>query len=277
MEDQEIRVVGDGRRLDVQLSEVSGLSRSRVAALMDAGYCLVDGEPCRKAGTKPAEGKPVVLTVPAPREAAPQAEDIPLEVLYEDDDLAVIVKPRGMVVHPAAGHEDGTLVNALLARLSSLSGIGGELRLDVVALAVGDNGTIPVVEAESDPARHKVLGTIFQHVVDQRVITLEGAVFDEDVALLQSRHLHTGSILRERDRRHVIDTRCIRVDHLPVGLHIEDIAIVIDILAGGGGSEHHCHHRQVFSKLIISTHNSLGFLSQIRELKNFVDLCTTHT
>ena len=62
MEDREIRVLSDGRRLDVQLSEVAGLSRSRVAALMDAGYCLVDGEPCRKAGTKPAEGKPVVLT-----------------------------------------------------------------------------------------------------------------------------------------------------------------------------------------------------------------------
>ena len=95
MEDQVIRVPGDGRRLDVQLSEVSGLSRSRVAALMEAGYCLVDGEPCRKAGTKPTEGKPVVLTVPAPREAAPQAEDIPLDVIYEDDDLAVIVKPHG--------------------------------------------------------------------------------------------------------------------------------------------------------------------------------------
>ena len=113
MEEKEIRIRSDGRRLDIQLSEASGLSRSRAAALMEAGYCRVDGEECRKAGTKAAEGRTVVLTVPAPREAAPQAEDIPLEVLYEDDDLAVVIKPRGMVVHPAAGHEDGTLVKGI--------------------------------------------------------------------------------------------------------------------------------------------------------------------
>ena len=74
----------------------------------------------------------VILRVPAPREAVPQAEEIPLEILYEDADLAVVVKPRGMVVHPAAGHPDGTLVNALLAKLDTLGGIGGELRPGIV-------------------------------------------------------------------------------------------------------------------------------------------------
>ena len=114
------------------LSEQIGLSRSRVAALMEEGLCVSGGKECRKAGTKLPEGQEVILTVPAPREAAPQAEDIPLEILYEDEDLAVVVKPRGMVVHPAAGHPDGTLVNALLARLDSLGGIGGELRPGIV-------------------------------------------------------------------------------------------------------------------------------------------------
>ena len=150
MEEKEIRIRSDGRRLDVQLSEASGLSRSRAAALMEAGYCRVDGEECRKAGTKAAEGRTVVLTVPAPREAAPQAEDIPLEVLYEDDDLAVVVKPRGMVVHPAAGHEDGTLVNALLARLSSLSGIGGELRPGIVHRLDKDTSGLMMVAKNDD-------------------------------------------------------------------------------------------------------------------------------
>ena len=128
----EFRAVSDGRRLDVMLSELTGLSRSRVASLMEEGLCVSGGKPCRKAGTKLPEGQEVALRVPAPREAAPRAEEIPLEVLYEDDDLAVVVKPRGMVVHPAAGHPDGTLVNALLARLDSLSGIGGELRPGIV-------------------------------------------------------------------------------------------------------------------------------------------------
>ena len=129
---QEYTMTTDGRRLDVQLSEGTGLTRSRVAALMAEGRCLLDGTECRKPGLRPAAGKPLTLTVPPPREAVPRPEDIPLEILYEDDDLAVICKPRGMVVHPAAGHPDGTLVNALLNRLSSLGGIGGELRPGIV-------------------------------------------------------------------------------------------------------------------------------------------------
>ena len=131
-EEMEYRAVSDGRRLDVLLSEATGLSRSRVAALMEEGQCVSGGKACRKAGTKLPEGQEVVLTVPAPREAVPRAEDIPLEILYEDSDLAVVVKPRGMVVHPAAGHPDGTLVNALLFRLDTLGGIGGELRPGIV-------------------------------------------------------------------------------------------------------------------------------------------------
>lgn len=132
MTDTEYKVFSDGRRLDVLLSEATGLSRSRVASLMEDGLCVSGGKEIRKAGTKVPEGQGIVLTVPAPREAIPQAEDIPLEILYEDSDLAVVIKPRGMVVHPAAGHPDGTLVNALLANLDSLGGIGGELRPGIV-------------------------------------------------------------------------------------------------------------------------------------------------
>lgn len=122
----------DGRRLDVLLSEQSGLTRSRVAALMEAGNVTVDGVVVTKAGLKAKPGQTVVLTIPAPRPAIPEAQDIPLTILYEDSDLAVVVKPCGMVVHPAAGNEDGTLVNALLHHLDSLGGIGGELRPGIV-------------------------------------------------------------------------------------------------------------------------------------------------
>ena len=132
MESTEYRIISDGRRVDVLLSEKTGLSRSRVAALMEEGLCVSGGKEIRKAGTKLPEGAEIDLTVPAPKEAVPQAENIPLEILYEDDDLAVVVKPRGMVVHPAAGHPDGTLVNALLANLDSRGGIGGELRPGIV-------------------------------------------------------------------------------------------------------------------------------------------------
>ena len=132
MEEQSYRTEADGGRLDVLLSRETGLSRSRVAALMEQGCCTAAGEICRKAGTKAPAGTEIVLKVLAPRETAPQAENSPLEILYEDEDLAVVIKPRGMVVHPAAGHWDGTLVNALLGQLNSLGGIGGELRPGIV-------------------------------------------------------------------------------------------------------------------------------------------------
>ena len=132
MEAQRIEATGDGRRLDVLLSEVSGLTRSRIANLVDEGLVTVDGAAQHKAGLKTKPGQAIVLTVPAPKPAVPEAQDIPLTILYEDADLAVVVKPCGMVVHPAAGNEDGTLVNALLHHLDSLGGIGGELRPGIV-------------------------------------------------------------------------------------------------------------------------------------------------
>ncbi|MDO5435725.1 MAG: RluA family pseudouridine synthase [Clostridia bacterium] len=152
MEPETVTCVSDGRRVDVLLSEVSGLTRSRVASLMENGCCTVDGAVCAKAGTKPAPGKAVVLTIPAPKPAVPQPEDVPLEILYEDDDLAVVVKPCGMVVHPAPGHEDGTLVNALLGSLSSLGGIGGELRPGIVHRLDKDTSGLLLV-AKNDEAQ----------------------------------------------------------------------------------------------------------------------------
>ena len=132
MEATEMTFTADGRRLDVLLSEQSGLTRSRIASLMEEGRVTVDGTVVTKAGLKAKAGQTVTLTIPAPKPAVPEAQDIPLTILYEDADLAVVVKPCGMVVHPAAGNEDGTLVNALLHHLDSLGGIGGELRPGIV-------------------------------------------------------------------------------------------------------------------------------------------------
>ena len=145
MDETVFREAGDGRRADVLLSEKTGLSRSRVAALMEAGYCELEGKICKKAGTKVAFGKEILLTLPSPRPAVPEAEDLPLEILYQDMDLAVIIKPRGMVVHPAPGHSDGTLVNALLYHLDALGGIGGELRPGIVHRLDKDTSGLMIV------------------------------------------------------------------------------------------------------------------------------------
>lgn len=147
-----IECLTDGRRIDVLLSDGSSLTRSRISALIEEGRCMLDGKPCTKAGLRPPAGHRLSLTVPAPKPAAPQAEDLPLEILYEDEDLAVVLKPRGMVVHPAAGHEEGTLVNALLARLSSLGGIGGELRPGIVHRLDKDTSGLLIV-AKNDESQ----------------------------------------------------------------------------------------------------------------------------
>ena len=178
MDGKEIRVISDGRRLDVLLSEASGLSRSRVAALMEAGCCRAGDETVRKAGTKAAEGREIVLTVPAPKEAAPQAEDVPLDILYEDPDLAVVVKPRGMVVHPAAGHEDGTLVNALLGNLNELSGIGGELRPGIVHRLDKDTSGLMII-AKNDETQIALSRMLKDREIEKHYLALTEGVFRE--------------------------------------------------------------------------------------------------
>ena len=152
MEATEMIFTADGRRLDVLLSEQSGLTRSRVATLMEEGRVTVEGAVVTKAGLKAKAGQQIVLTIPAPKPAAPEAQDIPLTILYEDADLAVVVKPCGMVVHPAAGNEDGTLVNALLHHLDSLGGIGGELRPGIVHRLDKDTSGLLLV-AKNDAAQ----------------------------------------------------------------------------------------------------------------------------
>jgi 23S rRNA pseudouridine1911/1915/1917 synthase len=119
---------------------------------MEEGHVTVDGTPVTKAGLKAKPGQTITLTIPAPKPAVPEAQDIPLTILYEDNDLAVVVKPCGMVVHPAAGNEDGTLVNALLHHLDSLGGIGGELRPGIVHRLDKDTSGLLLV-AKNDAAQ----------------------------------------------------------------------------------------------------------------------------
>ncbi|MGE5559570.1 MAG: RluA family pseudouridine synthase [Chloroflexota bacterium] len=123
-----------GERLDVTLSASGeiGLSRSRIQALISDGAVTVDGATWSRPGARLKGGEVIVLRLPADRPSEAVAEDIPLDVVYEDADLIVINKPRGMVVHPAAGHSSGTLVNALLRHCPDLAGIGGVLRPGIV-------------------------------------------------------------------------------------------------------------------------------------------------
>lgn len=151
----------EGARLDKVLASAwPEQSRSRIKALIDDGQLSVNGQTITKMSAKVKQGDVFVLSIPPAVTADPQPENIPLDILYEDDDLLVINKPAGMVVHPAAGNESGTLVNALLAHCGdSLSGIGGVRRPGIVHRLDKDTSGAMVV-AKNDTA-HRALSTLF--------------------------------------------------------------------------------------------------------------------
>ncbi len=151
-----VRVPEDKARLRLDVFLAGALpvfSRSRLKALIVAGRVAAEGTPgpVTEPAAKTGAGQVYVVTVPAARPAVPQPQAIPIDVVYEDDDLIVIDKPAGLVVHPAPGHPDGTLVNALLAHCpASLSGIGGVTRPGIVhRLDKGTSGMMVVAKNDS--------------------------------------------------------------------------------------------------------------------------------
>ena len=158
-------------RLDKALAEAfPQLSRARLQALIAAGHVLVDGAPARGA-QRPDAGAVVEVEVPDPTASALTPEQLDVPVLFEDEHLMVVVKPAGMVVHPAPGHASGTLVHAMLGQADGLSGIGGEERPGIVhRLDAGTSGVMVV--AKSDAA-HRSLSDLFRvHDIDRRYLAV---------------------------------------------------------------------------------------------------------
>jgi len=156
----ELTVEEDGPRVDKHIAKaLPDLSRSFLRKLLDQGRVTIHGR-VPKASYKIIAGDVITIRVPPPREIEVAPEDIPLSIVYEDTDLLVVDKPAGMVVHPAPGHHTGTLVNALLAHCTDLSGIGGELRPGIVHRLDKDTSGLLVV-AKNDAA-HQHLQQQFQ-------------------------------------------------------------------------------------------------------------------
>ncbi len=157
-----------GARLDKWLAEnADNMSRTRVQALIEAGQVSGPDGIAGNISRKVRAGETYVLTVPPPTPARPQPEDIPLDVLYEDDDLIVLNKPAGLVVHPAPGHATGTLVNALLHHCrGSLSGIGGVTRPGIVHRLDKDTSGVMVC-AKSDVAHRGLVEQFQVHSIDR--------------------------------------------------------------------------------------------------------------
>ena len=140
----------DGQRLDIFLSAVSGLTRAHIQKLIKENMISVNGTQ-KKSNYHLKIGDNIVLSVPEPEKIDVEPENIPLDILYEDEDIIVVNKARGMVVHPAPGNTHGTLVNALLSHCSDLSGINGDIRPGIVHRLDKDTSGV-MVAAKNDKA-----------------------------------------------------------------------------------------------------------------------------
>jgi len=165
-------VLEGGQRLDKALAEASGLSRERVKALIAEGRVSLDGKPVLQPSGKAPDGALFRIDVPQAARARAVAQDIPLVVVFEDEHLIVVDKPAGLVVHPAAGNPDGTLVNALLHHCrGKLSGIGGVARPGIVHRIDKDTSGLLVV-AKSDAAHEGLSRQFAAHDLERAYLAV---------------------------------------------------------------------------------------------------------
>ena len=170
----------DGERLDAFLSRsAEGLSRSAAQKLIADGNVRLNGSPARK-NDRLGVGDSVELTIPEPREVDIAPKQMPLDIVYEDEDVAVINKPKGLVVHPAAGHQDDTLVNGLLYAMGdSLSGINGELRPGIVHRIDKDTSGLLAI-AKNDLAHTVLASQLKDHSMARTYEAVVCGSFKED-------------------------------------------------------------------------------------------------
>ena len=218
---------GEGVRLDVFLTALlPDRSRSQIQRLIKDGDILVNGR-----GAKPNQpvhaGQRIAIHAPEPVDSTLTPEPLPLSIVYEDSDIVVVDKPAGMVVHPAAGHADGTLVNALLHHVGDLSGIGGEKRPGIVHRL--DRGTSGLMVVAKNDAAHEALARQFRdrEVVKEYIALVWGVVQAGrriDAPIGRDPVDRKKMSARARRSREAV-TRIVRADHLNPALTLVQVAI----------------------------------------------------
>ncbi len=181
----ELSIEQAGERLDKALSSLyPELSRSFFHKLIKDGHILVNGIP-KKGNYNVSDGDLLSVTIPKAQEIAILPENIPLDILYEDDDVLVVNKPKGMVVHPSAGHYSGTLVNAVMYHCKdSLSGINGEIRPGIVHRIDMDT-TGALIVCKNDNAHVKIAEQIKEHSVTRRYLGIVKGIVKIDSGVVE--------------------------------------------------------------------------------------------
>ena len=172
-------------RLDAYIvANLAEISRMAVKRLLEEGKILVNGK-VQKASYKPSLNDKIEIEIEAPKEIELKAQEIPIEIIYEDNDIIVVNKPKGLVVHPANGNPDGTLVNAIMAICKeSLSGIGGEIRPGIVHRLDKDTSGLLIV-AKNDIAHIKMSEQIKNREVKKTYIALVRGIVPENEATIK--------------------------------------------------------------------------------------------
>ena len=202
-----------GKRLDAYLSlENNSISRTMIQKLIDENHIMVN-EKVTKASYKVAEGDRITLEEVKPKEISLKAQDIAIDVIYEDKDIIVVNKPKGLVVHPATGNPDGTLVNAIMAICKgSLSGIGGEIRPGIVHRLDKDTSGIIII-AKNDEAHIKLSEQIKNREVKKTYIALVRGFVKENEATI---NMPIGRSPKDRKKMAVVKNGKNAITHIKV-------------------------------------------------------------
>ena len=210
---KKINVDEDNIRLDTYVArKVPELSRTMIQKLIESGDVLVNGDK-KKLSYKVLSGDIITINIPEAKEVDLKPQEIPVEVVYEDNDIIVVNKPKGMVVHPANGNPDGTLVNAIMAMCKdSLSGIGGGLRPGIVHRIDKDTSGLLIV-AKNDKAHIEMSRQIKNHEVKKIYIALVRGIVGEDEATID---MPIGRSTKDRKKMAVVKNGKEAVTHFKV-------------------------------------------------------------
>ena len=268
MEIKKIIVDESGKRIDKYISEKLDLTRSRVQKLIDDGMVTINGN-VAKSSAKVNEGEVLSVEIPELKQLEIVPEEIPLNILYDDDDVIVIDKPKGMVVHPANGNYTGTLVNAIMSKFGdNLSGINGVIRPGIVHRIDKDTSGVLVI-AKNDKAHLKLAEQLKEHSMTRVYVAVVRGKLKEKVGTIDA---PIGRNPKDRKKMGVVANGKRAVTHYKVIKELDDCSVIEVRLETGRTHQIRVHmsyigHPLLGDSVYSNGKNKYGFVGQALHAK----------